>query len=97
MKRINILKRKINQANKLAKAAMKNGPDWKPAKGCKYLKDIRIGELVETQSGTRAVLVDVSDVSATVLVTSVSHVSEKDKAFYLGKHRWASQTEAKIV
>ena len=97
MKRINTLKRKINQAKKLARAAMKNGPDWKPSQGYKYLKNIRIGELVETQSGTRAILADVSDVSATVLVTSVTHVSEKDKAFYLGKHRWASQTEAKIV
>jgi len=97
LKKSNMLRRKLNQAEKLAKTALKSGPNWKPAKGYKYLKDIRIGELVETQSETRAVLVDVSDVSATVLVTSVSHVSEKDKAFYLGKHRWASQTEAKII
>ena len=97
MKRNSILKRKLAQAKKLARNAIKNSPKWKPAQGYKYIKDIRIGELVETQSRTRAILIDVSDVSAAVLVTAVNHVSEKDKAFYLGKHRWASQSEVKLV
>ena len=97
MKRINTLKRKINQAKKLARAAMKNGPDWKPSQGYKYLKNIRIGELVETQSGTRAVLLSVNDVSANVLVTSVDHIICENKSYYLGKHRWSSSTEVKLV
>jgi hypothetical protein len=97
LKRNNILKRKLAQAKKLARNAIKDSPKWKPAQGYKYIKDIRIGELIETQSRTRAVLIDVSDVSAAVLVTAVNHVSEKDKAFYLGKHRWASQSEVKLV
>ena len=91
------LKRKFRSIKKLAKNAIKDSPKWKPAQGYKYIKDIRIGELVETQSGTRAILIDISDVSAAVLVTAVNHVSEKDKAFYLGKHRWSSSTEVKLV
>ena len=97
LKRNNILKKKLAQARNLAKTAVKNKPKWKPSPGYKYLKDIRIGELVETQSGTRAVLLSVNDVSANVLVTSVDYIICENKSYYLGKHRWSSGTEVKLV
>ena len=97
MKKNNILKKKLAQASKLTRAAIKNKPKSKPAHGYKYLKNIKIGELVETQSGTRAVLLSVNDVSANVLVTSVDHIICENKSYYLGKHRWSSGTEVKLV
>ena len=72
-------------------------PKWKPQNGYKYIKDITVGELVELESGTRAIVLDVSDVSVTVLVTSVNQMPIEDKPFYLGKHRWACETEVKLI
>ena len=48
---------------RLVKKALKNKPKWKPAKGYIYLKDLKLGSLFETQSGTRGVLID-NDISA---------------------------------
>ena len=38
-------------ARKLAQRAMIDKPIWKPAKGFTYLKDVAVGELVDTNSG----------------------------------------------
>ena len=91
------MKRKLGQAHKLAKAAMINGPEWKPSPGYTYIKDVRIGELVETPSFMRAIVLDNSSSSTTVLVTSVECHSPSDRSFYLGKHRWGSVTEVKVI
>ena len=37
---------------RLVKKALKDKPKWKPAKGYIYLKDLKLGSLFETQSGT---------------------------------------------
>tara|TARA_Y100001963_G_C6762281_1_gene440175 strand:+ start:1783 stop:2076 length:294 start_codon:yes stop_codon:yes gene_type:complete len=97
LKKINILKRKLNKVEKLAKKALMDTPDWKPSPGYEYIKNIRVGELVETSSGTKAVLTAVSDVSVNVLVTSVMNIEPEDKPYYLGNQRWSSNTEVKIV
>jgi len=81
----------------LAKLSLSDKLEWKLAKGYVYIKDVRIGELVETSSLMRAIVLDKSSVSTTVLVTSANHHPTKDKSFYLGKHRWGSTTEVKII
>tara|TARA_R100001480_G_C4696080_1_gene176863 strand:+ start:377 stop:679 length:303 start_codon:yes stop_codon:yes gene_type:complete len=79
------------QINRLAKKALKNGVKNTPAKGYKFLKDLNIGSLFQTQSGQmRGVLIS-CDVNATVIVTK-SH----DKA-ELGKKLIASYTEVKEI
>ena len=91
------MKRKVEQAHKLAMIAMTKGPEWKPSPGYTYIKDVRIGELVETPSFMRAIVLDNSSSSTTVLVTSVECHSPSDRSFYLGKHRWGSTTEVKVI
>lgn len=91
------MKKKLEQASKLAKAALINKPKWEPFKGFKYIKDVSIGELVDTQSGLRAIVADHGECSTTVLVLKADCHPEKDRQFYLGKHRWAQTTEVKII
>ena len=59
-----------SQIKKLAKAALKNKPKWKPAKGYVYLAKIKPGELFETQDGTRGILLE-CNVNAKVLIDMV--------------------------
>lgn len=80
---------------RLVKKALKNKPKWKPAKGYIYLKDLKLGSLFETQSGTRGVLID-NDISAKVIVTDVK-CAEEDREYYLGKHIFAAHTEVKEI
>ena len=86
----NILKK--SQANRLAKKALKNKPKWKPSPGYTYLEDVNIGELVQTSSNCKAILVDKGDASASVIITDTPI---EDKGF-LGHQRWALKTEVKI-
>ena len=79
------------QINRLSKKALKNGVKHTPAKGYKFLKDLNIGSLFQTQSGqTRGVLIS-CNVNATVIITK-SH----DKA-ELGRKLIASHTEVKEI
>jgi len=80
---------------RLVKKALKNKPKWKPAKGYIYLKDLKLGSLFETQSGTRGVLID-NDISAKVIVTDVK-CRDEDREYYLGKHIFAAHTEVKEI
>ena len=66
----------------------------KPANGYIFLEDVKIGELVETQGLSRAIVLNKSPSSVTVLVTDSP--STQDKQYYIGKHIWASKTEVKI-
>ncbi len=97
MKSITKMKRKLEQASKLAKKALKNGFKCEPSKGFKYIKDVRVGELVDTQFGLRAIVADHGECSTTVLVLRADCHPEADRQFYLGKHRWAQETEIKII
>ena len=79
------------QIERLSKKALKNGIKRTPAKGYKFLKDLDIGSLFQTQGGqTRGVLIS-CNVNATVIITK-SH----DKA-ELGKKLIASHTEVKEI
>jgi len=79
--------RKLKAINKLTEKALKDKP----------IKNIDVGELVELETGTRAIVLDKNEVSATVLVTSVDQMPSEDKPFYLGKHRWACETEVRLI
>ena len=59
------------------------------------LKNLKLGSLFETQSGTRGVLID-NDTSFIVIVTNVNCANE-DKEYYLGKHIFAACTEVKEI
>ena len=91
------MKKKIGQAQKLAKLALADKPKWKPTKGYVYIKDVPVGELVDTGSGLRAIVIDNNAVSTSVLVLRADNHPQKDKDFYLGKHRWGNETEVKII
>jgi len=84
-------------ARKLAKAALINKPKWMPAKDFTYLKDVSVGELIDTDSGLRAIVVEHGECSTSVLVLKANHHQSEDRQFYLGKHRWAKQTEVKVI
>ncbi len=79
------------QIERLSKKALKNGVKHTPAKGYKFLKDLNIGSLFQTEGGQmRGVLIS-CNVNATVIITK-SH----DKA-ELGKKLIASHTEVKEI
>ena len=84
-------KKKIGQARKLAKAALIDKPEWKPAKGKVYLKDIPIGSLFKT-STLKGILLDTSLSSSTVVITE-QFSNENNNSFYLGKKLIAPTTE----
>ena len=91
------MKRKIEQAHKLAMNALNDKPEWKPSKGFKYIKDVPVGELVYTSSGSKAVIINNTSVSTVVLVLGADHVPPEERNFYLGKHRWGNETEVKVI
>ena len=91
------MKRKLEQTHKLATTALIDKPKWLPAKGFIYIKDVPVGELVDTGSGLRAVVVDQSPVSTSVIVLRADQHSPSDRNFYLGRHRWGNETEVKII
>ena len=91
------MNKKIGQAHKLAKIALADKPTSTPAKGYMYIKDVSVGELVDTNSGLRAIVIDSNEVSTSVLVIKADNHPQKDKDFYLGKHRWGNETEVKII
>ena len=84
-------------AHKLAQLAMIDKPVWKPAKDFTYLKDVAVGELVNTNSGLKAVVLEHTECASLVLVLNADNHSLEDRQFYLGKHRWGNQTEVKII
>jgi len=91
------MKKKAEQARKLAKTALDDKPKCRPSKGFLYIKDVPVGELVDTGSGLRAIVIDNNEVSTSVLVLRADNHPQKDKDFYLGKHRWGNETEVKII
>ena len=84
-------------AHKLAKLALIDKPIWKPVKGFRYLKDINAGQLVDTNNGLRAVVLEHTECASLVLVLRADNQSNEDKQFYLGKHRWGNKTEVKVI
>ena len=57
------------QIERLYKKALKNGVEHAPAKGCKFLKDLKIGSLFQVEEGpTRGVLISCNH-NATVIIT----------------------------
>ena len=98
MKKINKLKRKLEQAKQLSNKALKNKFVAIPSNSYKYLQDVDIGEFFETQSKMGGILIDLTQSCATVIVTRAGiNTSENDKNFYLGKQRWGLETEVKII
>tara|TARA_R100000656_G_scaffold72820_1_gene54295 strand:+ start:2728 stop:3042 length:315 start_codon:yes stop_codon:yes gene_type:complete len=91
------LKKKINQTHKLATHALNDPPVWYPAPGYVYVKNVLIGELVTTEGGLRAIPIEKTESSVVVLVLRADHHPLQDRNFYLGKQRWASETEVKII
>tara|TARA_R110002074_G_scaffold174155_2_gene337103 strand:- start:290 stop:571 length:282 start_codon:yes stop_codon:yes gene_type:complete len=91
------MKKKIEQANILAEKALIDKPECNPSKGFVYIKDVPVGELVDSDSGLRAIVIDSNEVSTSVLVIKAEKHPQKDKDFYLGKHRWGNETEVKII
>tara|TARA_R100001244_G_scaffold18230_1_gene19168 strand:- start:158 stop:409 length:252 start_codon:yes stop_codon:yes gene_type:complete len=75
----------------LVKRALKNGPKFRPAKGMMYLKDLPIGKMFETASGTRGILIE-CDVNARVIILS-SNLNDDDSSYHLGKKIIAAKTE----
>lgn len=80
----------------LVNKALKDNFKAMPSKGYKYLKDLDIGSLFETPSGTRGVLIN-AEINANVVITDVPNINKEDKNYYLGKHIISSYTEVKEV
>tara|TARA_R100000734_G_C3315926_1_gene108154 strand:+ start:1077 stop:1328 length:252 start_codon:yes stop_codon:yes gene_type:complete len=76
----------------LVKRALKNGFKAKPAHGYKWLKDIPVGSMFETASGTRGILLD-CEVNARVIITQ-TNVKDNPES-YMGKRIISDQTEVK--
>ena len=71
---------------------IKDGFKAKPAHGYKWLKDIPVGSMFETASGTRGILLD-CEVNARVIITQ-TNVKENPES-YMGKKIISSTTEVK--
>jgi len=84
------IQRKNTLIRSLAKKALRNKPKWKPAKGYKYLKDLKLGSIFVTESGTRGVLIG-CDVNAKVIITECHDKSD------IGKKIIAAKTEVKEI
>tara|TARA_R110000851_G_scaffold287310_1_gene441263 strand:+ start:251 stop:550 length:300 start_codon:yes stop_codon:yes gene_type:complete len=97
MELITKINNKLDETGKLAKKALIDKPICRPSKGFKYIKDVSVGELVDTNSGLRAIVIDSNEVSTSVLVIKADNHPQKDRDFYLGKHRWGNETEVKII
>ena len=82
-------KKKLKEIQDLAKSAMIDKPEWKPQKGFVYIKDVEPGQLVETESNDKAIILEHTE-AATVVYANNSN----DSAFK--RVRWAGQTEVKI-
>ena len=72
------------------KKALKASPKWKPAKGYKYLKDLKLGSLFTTESGMKGVLIGY-DTNAKGIITECYDNSD------LGKKIIAAKTEVKEI
>jgi len=81
-----LTKRKINN---LTKKALKDKPEWKPAKGHKYLKDLELGSLFQV-GDTKGILIE-CDTNAKVIITE----TVDDDKTSLGKKLISAQTEVK--
>jgi len=95
MKKSTKLKRRLKQSQDLATKALKDKPEWKAAKGYKYLEDCKPGTQITT-STSEAILINIGTGSCTVIVTEwCGH--PKDAASHTGKKQWALQTEVKEI
>ena len=81
----------IKTIERLAKKALKDNFNTKPAPGLIYLKDLPIGKMFETPGGTRGVLIE-CEINAKVVILDVK-VPEEDRQYYLGKHIISGETE----
>jgi len=80
----------------LVKKALKNKPKFKPARGYKFLENIKPGTKVITHGkAQKALVLDHTPSSTTVIVYDVTFLDFKD--YYLGKHRWGGKTEVKEI
>ena len=93
----NKLKKKIEMANKLVKLALNDKFKVEPAKGFMYLKDVNVGELVTLGKGNESVLIEKTNAICTVLVIKADNHPMEDRNYYLGKQRWALETEVKHI
>ena len=82
------------KASTLAKRALKNGWKHKPAKGYKFLKDLPIGSMFKTSSGTKGILLD-CQVNARVIITE-TNVKDSPES-YMGKRIISDTTEVKEI
>lgn len=78
----------------LVKRALKDGFKSKPAKGYKYLKELKKGSLFKTSSGSKGILLD-SDINARVIITETP-IKENSES-YLGKKIISNETEVKEI
>ena len=76
---------------KLVNKALADGPKMKPSKGMKYLKDVPVGGMFETNSGMRGVLIELN-ANAKVVILNVN-VSDEDKQYYTGKQIISADNE----
>ena len=90
-------KKKLKEIKRIVSHAMNDKPIWKPVKGFTYIEDVAVGQLVETEVGGRAVVMDSNSSATVVLVINANHIKGEDKNFYLGKHRWGNKTEVKVI
>ena len=75
----------------LVKRALKNGFKGKPAKGKKYLKDLKIGSIFKTHKLT-GILIETTPTAAKVIIID-SKFNDNDNDYYLGKQSIGLETE----
>ena len=78
----------------LVKRALKDGFKGKPAKGYKYLKELKNGSLFKTPSGSKGILLD-SNINARVIITETP--IKRNSESYLGKKIISNETEVKEI
>ena len=79
------------QINRLVKKALKNSIEHTPSKGCKFIKDLKLGSLFQVEQGpTRGVLIS-SNHNATVIITETYEGGE------IGRQNISANTSVKEI
>ena len=82
---------KVKYLPKMVKNALKNGFKSKQKKGMMLLRDLPVGKIFKTESGTKGVLIEINTNAKVVILSG--DWPEEDKGYYLGKQLISADTE----
>tara|TARA_R110000796_G_scaffold249812_2_gene378029 strand:- start:2188 stop:2490 length:303 start_codon:yes stop_codon:yes gene_type:complete len=90
-----VYNKKLRDIKTLSNKALKKSVKLKCSPGLKFLKDVSAGRLIKC-GDSQAVVLESTDTSCTVIVTSHEPTNNND-SFYLGNKRWGPKSEVEVL